>query len=456
MVCGSGYVPKIRNVDPVEDAAKDTADPADYHEAILVYNELAPIVFRRYQQNTLVDWAIPVPVTIRLTEEPGNTKTILETVRTELERVFGVQVSGFHCNTWEGPRNLTLAGKGFYEARYILYLHQYGVAASGGWSGTGATGGSLWAAPVVLYSASALFSAERILSLTGTDTLGADFLPSTDSTYDLGSTTKYWAEAYIDAVTTTGNVTIGGDLAVTGSMGITDADVPDTITLTDITQITNRSHTDLTDVGATTHANIDAHIADASDPHGVTLTQTNITLSGTFTATGATLTDFNLAMLSDVTLTGAYLEDLALYGEANAAYVPFLHHYNNSYPVAAGGDALLFSFVNTGAQIAWFECPLPIDAGGLSLHIKGWRIALSDADASSYVDAVVTFKGGYTGQTVIDNDGTNLTTADAHTTTFTINDCTGATRVSIRLSCQVGTTTDLDIVSVEGLVFYDT
>jgi hypothetical protein len=40
--------------------------------------------------------------------------------------------------------------------------------------------------------------------------------PSTDSARDLGTSSLYWANAYIDAITTTGNVTIGGDLTITG------------------------------------------------------------------------------------------------------------------------------------------------------------------------------------------------------------------------------------------------
>jgi len=42
------------------------------------------------------------------------------------------------------------------------------------------------------------------------------FGPQTDSDVDLGSTGVRWKDAFIDTITTTGNVTVGGDLTVTG------------------------------------------------------------------------------------------------------------------------------------------------------------------------------------------------------------------------------------------------
>jgi len=42
------------------------------------------------------------------------------------------------------------------------------------------------------------------------------FGPQTDSDVDLGTTGVRWKDAFIDSITTTGNITIGGDLTVTG------------------------------------------------------------------------------------------------------------------------------------------------------------------------------------------------------------------------------------------------
>ena len=56
---------------------------------------------------------------------------------------------------------------------------------------------------------------------TDTVTVNADvasnLIPSADSTYQLGDDTNYWSHGYMDAVTTTGNVIIGGDLTVSGT-----------------------------------------------------------------------------------------------------------------------------------------------------------------------------------------------------------------------------------------------
>ena len=57
-------------------------------------------------------------------------------------------------------------------------------------------------------------------------------IPDSDSSKDLGTTNRYWRHAYIDAMTTTGNVTIGGDLQVNGTtttVNQTNLDVADNI-----------------------------------------------------------------------------------------------------------------------------------------------------------------------------------------------------------------------------------
>ena len=49
--------------------------------------------------------------------------------------------------------------------------------------------------------------------------------PTTDSDVDLGTSNLYFKDAYIDSVTTTGNISVGGNLDVTGSFDMSDANI---------------------------------------------------------------------------------------------------------------------------------------------------------------------------------------------------------------------------------------
>lgn len=57
---------------------------------------------------------------------------------------------------------------------------------------------------------------------------------------------------------------------------VTDAQVPNTITLDNLTQITTRAHGDLSGAGTNTHAQIDTHLASTANPHAVTKTQVGL------------------------------------------------------------------------------------------------------------------------------------------------------------------------------------
>lgn len=84
------------------------------------------------------------------------------------------------------------------------------------------------------------------------------------------------------------------------------------ITIPNITQITNRSHANLTSIGTNTHAQIDTHIANTSNPHSVTATQLGLgnvdnTSDATKNAATATLTNKTITSPSiyDPTITGS-------------------------------------------------------------------------------------------------------------------------------------------------------
>ena len=58
----------------------------------------------------------------------------------------------------------------------------------------------------------------------------SDFVPKTDSTYDLGSSLFRWADLYVDSVTVTDDVALGGNLNVNGNTQLGDDYANDTVT----------------------------------------------------------------------------------------------------------------------------------------------------------------------------------------------------------------------------------
>src|SRR5210317_1842491 len=130
-------------------------------------------------------------------------------------------------------------------------------------------------------------------------------IPVTDSDIDLGTTSLRFKDTYTDTVTTTGNVSIGGDLTVTGSATISgnltfgDADT-DSINLaaeidSDIIPNTDGTY----DLGSATKewqdlyidgtANIDSLVADTADINGGTIDGATIATSDITVGTGKTL-----------------------------------------------------------------------------------------------------------------------------------------------------------------------
>ena len=77
-------------------------------------------------------------------------------------------------------------------------------------------------------------AAGHIFDINGTNQLtivdGA-MSPVTDSDVDLGTSSLYYKNAYIDAITTTGNVTIGGDIDLAGDVDVDGTLETDALTI---------------------------------------------------------------------------------------------------------------------------------------------------------------------------------------------------------------------------------
>ena len=155
--------------------------------------------------------------------------------------------------------------------------------------------------------------------------------PTTDSDVDLGTSSLYFKNAYIDTVTTTGNVTVGGDLTITGTTSFADTNITnvgsialDTIT-NDGTDITLDSSGDIildaddtqiflkdggTTFGSLTNAGGQLVIkSSSSDTTALTFSGANATFAGTLTtAAGGIAT----ASLADDIITAAKMGDNAV------------------------------------------------------------------------------------------------------------------------------------------------
>lgn len=158
---------------------------------------------------------------------------------------------------------------------------------------------------------------------------------------------------------------------------LTDANIPNTITLDNITQITTRSHTSLSDIGTNTHAQIDTHIANASihytdeqvddrvaallqAAHGISWTYvdgsgTLTPVVGSFTiGTGAAGVDYTLTFngeTSDGVITWMEDEDQFRFADVTSFYRNDASTSPNAYiEQDSTGDACLSWLLTAGQE----------------------------------------------------------------------------------------------------------
>ena len=172
-------------------------------------------------------------------------------------------------------------------------------------------------------------------TVTITADVASNLIPSADSTYTLGDSSNYWSAGYIDALTTTGNVTVGGNLTVTGNATISgnltfgDADT-DTVSFSADVGSNILPDVDNTyDLGSSTKewrnlyidgtANIDSLVADTADINGGTIDGAIIGGATPAAITGTTLVaNTSLALASGATVTAILDEDTMVSNSATA------------------------------------------------------------------------------------------------------------------------------------------
>jgi hypothetical protein len=136
-------------------------------------------------------------------------------------------------------------------------------------------------------------------------------IPVTDSDIDLGTSSLYFKNAYIDSITTTGNIDVGGNLTVTGTttfnggtITMGDAATDNVVFGADIDSNIIPDDDNTYDLGSTSQewrnlyidgtANIDSLVADTADINGGTIDGSIIggTTAAAITGTAITGTSF--------------------------------------------------------------------------------------------------------------------------------------------------------------------
>ena len=173
--------------------------------------------------------------------------------------------------------------------------------------------------------------------------------PVTDSQIDLGTSSLYYKDAYIDSITTTGNVSIGGNLDVTGTLDLSDSN--------------------FTNVGA---LQLDSIAGDGD-------TNTSITFSGSDVITVATGGSTALTVNADQTVT---------------------------FSGAVAGTSADFDGGVTIDNITIDGQEIDVSSGDLTIDVAGDLILEAGADINVPANIGMTF--GDDGEK-IEGDGTNLT-----------------------------------------------
>ena len=220
--------------------------------------------------------------------------------------------------------------------------------------------------------------------------------------------------------------------------------------VSDLADLTTKSHTSLTDIGTNTHAQIDSHIADVANPHSVTATQVGLgNVDNTSdadkpvsTATQAAL-DLKqndvITTRGDVIIGDATGEAVRL-GTGAAGQVLTTDGTDVSWedstgglidPMTTRGDIIIRDATNTSARLG-------IGANGQILKSDGTDISWGDSDASSGGKNYVLNPDG-----ALDNSDISVTGGVSATRTTTVADLPEPSKgTGIEISITAGAADD--------------
>ena len=232
------------------------------------------------------------------------------------------------------------------------------------------------------------------------------FHPTTDSDVDLGKSDKYFKDAYIDSITTTGNTTIGGNLTVTGDYTVNgDTTTVNTATLSveDPLMIlaSGNDSADTVDIGLyglyDTSGSQDLYgglFRDASDSGKWKLFKDNqaaptttVNTSGTGYAVGTLVASIEGAVTgnADTATALATGRTIASTGDVVWTSASFDGSGNVTGTAAIGTGVIVNADINSSAAIAFSKMA----------DLTASRLLVSDGSGDVSVSAVTSTEAGY-------------------------------------------------------------
>ena len=278
-------------------------------------------------------------------------------------------------------------------------------------------------------------------TVTVTADVASNLIPSADSTYALGDSSNYWSSGYIDAITTTGNVDVGGNLTVTGTttfnggtITMGDAATDNVVFGADVNSNVIPNTDNTYDLGSSSQEWKDLYVdgvayVDAINFNGTAISSTaaelNIVDGGT-SATSTTLVDADRVVVNDNgTMVQVALPDFETYfetaldtlsnvttvGALNAGSITsgFGSIDNGSSAITTTGTVTYGSLSDGSITITAF-----VDEDNMSSNSA--TLVPTQQSVKAYVDAQVTaqdldFQGDSGGALNIDLDSETLTIA---------------------------------------------
>lgn len=272
--------------------------------------------------------------------------------------------------------------------------------------GAATLGSTLSVAGNASFNANMTLGNDVLDTITYSGRVSSAINPSADSTYDLGTTSLYWANAYIDAITTTGNVAVGGNATVTGTLSVTsNTALSGNLTINGNTVIGNATTDTVTvtaEVASAVVPSVDSTYALGSSSkywsHGyidAITTTGNVTVSGAMSV-GATLDMTNgqinnlaAPTLSSDAATKGYV-DTAINNVIDAA--PGTLDTLNELAAALGDDpnfaTTVTNSIATKLALAGGTMSGNIAMGGNTITGLATPVNTSDAATKGYIDTI--------------------------------------------------------------------